>query len=232
MSEQAKQSLVPELSVGDGKVVATSLHVAEVFEKRHADTLRAVDEILAQVDDSFGKRNFAFSEYTITNNLGFSVNKPMVLLTRDGFTLLAMGFTGKRALEFKIAYINAYNAMEQALIAQNNPPVLSSSQYADVRQWVDRIENNFHCKSGAQWAANAELRRRLGIPSVLKIPLARRAEAMAVLEELDKASGALRRVVVDYERLFFRNRFGEIPPDLIAAAQGFDSTTPAQLALR
>ncbi|MER2528069.1 MAG: Rha family transcriptional regulator [Candidatus Competibacter denitrificans] len=106
------QSLVPELSVVDGKVVATSLHVADVFDKLHKNVLRDIEEILAQVDDSFGKLNFEPSEYTHTNNLGFSVNKPMVLLTRDGFTLLAMGFTGKRALEFKIAYINAYNAME------------------------------------------------------------------------------------------------------------------------
>lgn len=57
------------------------------------------------------QRNFTLVEYTDAKG----ESRPMYELTRDGFTLLAMGFTGKKALEFKLAYINQFNKMEQAL---------------------------------------------------------------------------------------------------------------------
>lgn len=210
-----QQPLSVQLNVVNGKVVTNSLHLSEVFEKRHADTLRSIDEILTQVDDSFGKRNFALSEYTVTNNLGFTVTKPMYLLTRDGFTLLAMGFTGKRALEFKITYINAFNAMEQELVAQANPPVLSNREYQELRRLVWIIENCFHMKGGAGHAVNATLREHLGISSVLKIPVERRAAAVALIADLEKAAFAFKRGVIELERRFFRSRFKEIPAELL-----------------
>lgn len=228
MTAQSSQSLVPELAVVNGKVVATSLHVAEVFEKNHFHVLRDIAEILTQVDDYFGKSNFGFSEYTIVNNLGHSVNKPMYLLARDGFTLLAMGFTGKRALEFKIAYINAFNAMEQALLDRPSPPVLSGREYVEIRRLVDCIELNFHMKGGAQFAVNATLRQRLGIASVRKIPVERRAEALSVLAALEKEAFAFKSKVIDCERAFFRSRFGEIPPELLAAAHEADNLPATQ----
>jgi len=73
--------------------------------------LRAIDKILTQVPDSFGKLNFGLSEYETTNNLGFQVKDRAYWMTRDGFALLAMGFTGKKALDFKVAYIGAFNEM-------------------------------------------------------------------------------------------------------------------------
>lgn len=109
------------VTVVDGQAVTTSLKVAEVFEKQHKDVLRAVREL--EVPEDFGRRNFAQTERTWINNLGKEVRTPMYRITRDGFTLLAMGFTGKRAMEFKLAYIAAFNAMEAALRsgARGNP---------------------------------------------------------------------------------------------------------------
>lgn len=97
----------------DGKAVTTSRKVAEVFEKKHCDILRAIREL--EMPEEFGQRNFASAEYETVNNLGKTVKYPQYLITRDGFTLLAMGFTGKKAMQFKIAYIEAFNAMEAAL---------------------------------------------------------------------------------------------------------------------
>ena len=97
----------------DGKAVTTSRKVAEVFEKKHCDILRAIREL--EMPEEFGRRNFASAEYETVNNLGKTVKYPQYLITRDGFTLLAMGFTGKKAMQFKIAYIEAFNAMEAAL---------------------------------------------------------------------------------------------------------------------
>jgi Rha family phage regulatory protein len=101
------------VKIVNGKAVTTSRKVAEIFEKKHCDVLRTIRELDIPAD--FGQRNFASTEYEATNNLGKKVKYPEYLITRDGFTILAMGFTGKKAMEFKIAYINAFNAMEEQL---------------------------------------------------------------------------------------------------------------------
>lgn len=104
----------------DGKAVTTSLKIAEVFEKEHKSVLRTIENL--EIPEDFRKRNFAPSGYQAQNGLGKTVNYKMYLLTRDGFTLLAMGFTGKRAMQFKLAYIAAFNAMEAELAARHNAP--------------------------------------------------------------------------------------------------------------
>lgn len=103
-----------------GKLTTDSLKVAAVFGKSHAHVLRGIDKILSQVHDSFGKSNFGEAEYEYQNNLGFMVKERMFNITRDGFVLLAMSFTGKKALGFKVAYIGAFNAMEQYIKVQQN----------------------------------------------------------------------------------------------------------------
>ena len=104
------------VQIVDGNAVTTSRKVAEVFEKQHKDVLRAIREL--EMPEDFGQRNFAPSEYEATNNLGKTVKYPEYLITKDGFSLLVMGFTGKKAMEFKIAFINAFNTMEEELKRQ------------------------------------------------------------------------------------------------------------------
>lgn len=100
-----------------GKAVpaVTSLQVAEVFEKQHKNVLQDIDRILSQVPEIFGRLNFEPSGYELKNNLGFPVGYPMYILTRDAFTLLTMGYTGEKAMRFKIAYIERFNEMERQL---------------------------------------------------------------------------------------------------------------------
>ena len=104
----------------DGKAVTTSRKIAEVFGKEHKSVLRTIDSL--EIPEDFRKRNFAPSGYQAQNGLGKTVNYKMYLITRDGFTLLAMGFTGKKAMQFKLAYIAAFNAMEAELAARQNAP--------------------------------------------------------------------------------------------------------------
>ncbi len=92
--------------------VVTSLDIAETFEKRHADVLRDVERL--ECSDDFRERNFALSSYKSLQNKTL----PMYLITRDGFTLLVMGYTGERAMRFKESYICQFNAMEKALIGK------------------------------------------------------------------------------------------------------------------
>ncbi|WP_065218051.1 MULTISPECIES: Rha family transcriptional regulator [Butyricimonas] len=101
------------VTVSNDQVVTTSLKIAEVFEKRHCEVLRAIRN--NECSDVFQERNFAFSFYHRQLLNGGYKKEPMYYLTRDGFTFLAMGFTGKVAAKFKEAYINAFNEMEERL---------------------------------------------------------------------------------------------------------------------
>ena len=91
-----------------GELVVTSRQVAEDFGKEHKNVVRAIENLTAQnsavknimIESKFEHRGNEYTEY---------------LLTRDGFSLLVMGFTGSRALEWKLKYIEAFNKMEQAI---------------------------------------------------------------------------------------------------------------------
>lgn len=97
----------------NGQAVTSSLVVADYFRKAHKDVLKAIK--LLDCSSIFQERNFAPSFYISDLSNGGHKNNPMYYMTRDGFTFLAMGFTGAKALEFKLAYINAFNEMEEKL---------------------------------------------------------------------------------------------------------------------
>ena len=108
------KELIPMNDYGifaDGKDTAraNSLIVAKMFEKNHRDVLRAIKNI--ECSDEFRRRNFAQSSYINEQNK----KQPCVMMTRDGFTFLAMGFTGKKAAQFKEAYIKRFNEMEKLI---------------------------------------------------------------------------------------------------------------------
>ena len=92
------------------QVLTTSLKVAEVFEKEHKHVLDAVRKLFT-AENSAVKQMFQESTYLNERNQ----SQPMFVMNRDGFTLLAMSFNGKKALDFKIAYIDAFNTMEAEL---------------------------------------------------------------------------------------------------------------------
>lgn len=99
------------VEIKDNHVVVSSRQVAKNFGKEHKIVLRSIREILAvqncatkfYYETSFEYRGQSFPEY---------------LMSRDGFSLLVMGFTGKEALQWKIKYIDAFNAMEKKLNQQ------------------------------------------------------------------------------------------------------------------
>lgn len=91
------------------KVMVSSRDVARVFEKDHKNIIRDVKNL--ECSEEFNALNFEPVEYRDAKG----EKRPEYLMTRDGFTILAMGFTGKKAMQFKEAYIKAFNAMESAL---------------------------------------------------------------------------------------------------------------------
>ena len=121
----------------DGELVVTSRQVAEDFGKEHRNVVRAIENLTAQnsavknimIKSTFDHRGNEYTEY---------------LLTRDGFSLLVMGFTGSRALEWKLKYIEAFNKMEQAI---KNPfahlsPELRAIISIDAK--IQEIEEEFN----------------------------------------------------------------------------------------
>lgn len=107
------------LSVVEGRPAATSLKIAECFDKEHKNVLADIRNLLADCPDEFGRLNFQPSSYT--NEQGKT--QPMYIVYFDGFMLLVMGYTGKKALQMKLAYIEAFNAMRAKLEAQKQHPL-------------------------------------------------------------------------------------------------------------
>ena len=116
-SVPVKQEQQPVVFIKNGEVFANSRDVAEYFGKRHNNIMRDIDNLLkthgcSNLSNLFIER----SEYheTARKEVRFFD------MTKDGFTLLAMGFTGQKAVAFKIAYIEQFNAMEAELRRQSS----------------------------------------------------------------------------------------------------------------
>lgn len=92
-----------------GTPVTDSLKVSQVFDKQHKNVLKAIRNLAAQ---NLAAKNWFF-ETTYVDMRGQT--QPMFIMTRDGFSLLAMGLTGAKAMQFKVAFIEQFNAMEKVV---------------------------------------------------------------------------------------------------------------------
>ena len=110
----------PSVSLHSGRPATTSLEVAKFFGKRHDHVLRDVDALLSQLPENSLQPNFGETYQEQETPLGVKQVR-MFILYRDGFMLLVMGYTGKKALAMKLAYIEAFNRMEEELARQNRP---------------------------------------------------------------------------------------------------------------
>ncbi|QBK08424.1 hypothetical protein FORC83_p043 (plasmid) [Campylobacter jejuni] len=94
------------------QAVTTSLKVAEIFKKEHRHVIEPIRKLTAE--NSAVRKMFTEDSYLNSRNQ----KQPMFYMNRDGFTLLAMGFTGSKAMEFKLKYIDAFNKMEKQIKEQ------------------------------------------------------------------------------------------------------------------
>ena len=113
-TESTEALVVPEVVVHNrgGVPMASSVDMAEYFEKRHDNILQGIDNL--KLEQGFRALNFQETNYPDLQNK----STRMIWMTRDGFTLVAMGLTGAKALQFKLAYIKAFNLMEETLRSQ------------------------------------------------------------------------------------------------------------------
>lgn len=118
------------LSTQNGEPVASSRDVAKRFGKEHKNVMQAVANLVAE--NSAAKSMFHPATF---ENRGKKY--PMYLMNRDGFSLLAMGFTGKEAVQWKLKYIKAFNQMEKQLAAQHKEQ--QAVQDANIQSAIDRV---------------------------------------------------------------------------------------------
>lgn len=127
------------VSIQNNQVVVSSRQVAEHFEKRHDNVIRDIEDVLEgilkieEAQHLFHKTTYIHEQ----NNQEY----PMYLMNRDGFSLLAMGFTGLKALQWKLKYIEAFNEMEDKLKA----PLLNED--LETRMRIAELINNANNES-------------------------------------------------------------------------------------
>lgn len=105
--------ITPAVKQVDGKVYTTSYEVARYFDRLHKNVIRDIENLIQKRPELRGA-NFELT-FEIKQIGNTKRRTPYYLIDKDGFTLLAMGFTGDKALDFKIAYIKAFNRMEQTI---------------------------------------------------------------------------------------------------------------------
>ncbi|MEP9011487.1 Rha family phage regulatory protein [Enterobacter kobei] len=130
----------PEITVVNGLAVTSSLAIADYFTKRHDDVLKKIRAL--ECSPEFIARNFAAVKYTDAKG----ERRPAYQITRDGFAFLAMGFTGKRAAQFKESYITAFNNMEKSLLDSTDTFLTAHNAYvaylymAEIhRVWITQL---------------------------------------------------------------------------------------------
>ncbi len=102
--------------IKNDQALTTSLKVAEVFEKRHDHVLNSIRALIKQMEGLPRNGDTPLFKETTYIHEQNKQRYPMFLMNRDGFSLLVMGFTGNKALEWKLSYLQAFNSMEKALI--------------------------------------------------------------------------------------------------------------------
>jgi Rha family phage regulatory protein len=172
-SAQVKLS-TPSVSLVNGRPATTSLQIAEHFGKRHAHVIRDIQKITKECPLDFTEPNFGLSEYT--DESGRTL--PMFTVYRDGFMLLVMGYTGPKALQIKLAYIQAFNAMAEELARHANaapslpePPEILTPSTVEDRKPLRGLIEAWHKVSGQDrdvlWR---QAKAAFGISNVKELP--------------------------------------------------------------
>ncbi|HGF7488914.1 TPA: Rha family transcriptional regulator [Enterococcus faecium] len=144
------------------EAVTTSLQVAESFDKKHRHVLTAIDELKEGVAENWADLFWEDAYVHPQNKQSYRI----IYMNRDGFSLLAMGFTGKKALSFKLQYIEAFNKMEKELKDQlpsipatkREMALLALAANEETNERVDAIESDLNDLKNNQLLAEPDYR--------------------------------------------------------------------------
>ena len=144
------------------EAVTTSLQVAESFEKKHRHVLSAIDELKEGVAENWADLFWEDTYVHPQNKQSYRI----IYMNRDGFSLLAMGFTGKKALNFKLQYIEAFNKMEKEIKGsltllpktKREMALLALAANEETNERVDEIESDLNDLKNNQLLAEPDYR--------------------------------------------------------------------------
>lgn len=115
------------ITIRKDQAVTSSLQIAETFGRRHDRVLRAIENLLVNVPKN-GEVEFQKSTYVDAKG----EERTIYFMNRDAFSLLVMGFTGKNAIEWKLKYISAFNAMEKLLAEKHTSAWIESRKQGKI----------------------------------------------------------------------------------------------------
>lgn len=182
-----------------------SLYVAEFFDKEHKNVLRDIARITdptSGLSEEFGRLNFEPSSYTSSQNK----KQPCYMMTRDGFTMLVMGYTGQKAMRFKELYIKRFNEMEDFITtlvtARKDFPLLTENikllhekpkpyHFSNECDMINRIVTGMSAK---------QIRQKYGLEKGTSIRPYLTDDQVKMLETLQKVDIGLLLSVPDYEQ--------------------------------
>lgn len=182
------EAFSPSVSLHYGRPATTSLEVAKFFGKQHQHVMRSIDDLRSNTPESFSASNFGRAEYSDEQGKP----RPMFILYRDDFMLLVMGYTGKKALGMKLAYIEAFNRMEAELAARQQT-ALSAAPGPDASLPLSTTEDRKPLRAlVGSWAklANApfdacwnQLKAAFQLATIRELPQAWLPDALAWVQE-------------------------------------------------
>ena len=186
----------------DQQAVTTSLQVAENFEKKHQHVLRYIDALKQDVSN--------FGQMFIESNQpdSYGRDRRIYYMNRDGFSLLAMGFTGKKALQFKLKYIDAFNQMEKQL--QQQKPLSLPEQISLIAKGYESLS-----------ADVKDIKDRMGLPGNMAHSFSKKRNAKIINVLGGKKSNAYsdknvraktyRALFSSYRETFDQDRYNDLP---------------------
>ena len=186
----------------DQQAVTTSLQVANNFEKLHKNVLRDIDALKRDV------LNFEQMFIESMEQDSYGRDRRIYYMNRDGFSLLAMGFTGKQALQFKLKYIDAFNKMEKQL--QQQKPLTLPEQIQIIAKGYESLSEDVK-----------DIKERMGLPGNMAHAFTkkRNAKIITVLGGKDAnaycdkniRSKTYRALFSSYRETFDQDRYNGLP---------------------
>lgn len=128
METQNSKSISLVFNDNSGHILTNSILVADKFGKQHKDVMKAIKELLTSAQNCANL--FIESEYSDS----YGRMQPMYVMNRDGFSLLVMGFTGEKALQFKLDFIRAFNEMEEKLRNTQSKQLTTAEMFLQIAQ--------------------------------------------------------------------------------------------------
>ncbi|MBS6957632.1 MAG: Rha family transcriptional regulator [Proteobacteria bacterium] len=168
MTTQNPCAIAPVVSIIDNTVTALSTDVAQFFQKAHRQVIASVESLIKALPAD-RVQNFMQTVVMRDNpSGGASIKSKAYRMTRDGFTLLVMGWTGERALQFKLAWLDAFNRMEeqlrkQQIFAEQDSSLITNEQQYELSSRVMRKTHALFGNKNYSFVYRA-LKRRFRIP--------------------------------------------------------------------